>query len=76
MLHRPELANHHYSSPSSYSSNIARKLLIDQQLGGVVNDNNTAFHEDHLDVSNRNLKRLSFRRTDTNIKIINLYDDI
>ena len=74
MLHCPELADHHYSSPASYSSNIVRKILVDQQLGGVVNDNNTAFHEDYLDVSNRNLKRLSFRITDTNNKTINLYD--
>ena len=74
MLHYPELADHHYSSPASYSSNIVRKILIDQQLGGVVNDNNTAFHEDYIDVSNRNLKRLSFRITDTNNKAINLYD--
>ena len=57
MLHCPELADHHYSSPASYSSNIVRKILIDQQLGGVVNDTNTAFHEDFLDVSNRNLKK-------------------
>jgi hypothetical protein len=74
MLHCPELADHHYSSPASYSSNIVRKILIDQQLGGVVNDNNTAFHEDFIDVSNRNLKRLSFRITDTNNKTLNLYD--
>ena len=71
----PELANHHYSSPASYSSNIVRKILIDQQLGGVVNDTNTAFHEDFLDVSNRNLKKkMSFRITDTNNKTINLHD--
>ena len=74
MIHCPELADHHYSSPSSYSSNIVRKVLIDQQLGGVVNDTNSAFHEDYLDVSNRNLKRLSFRITNTDNKVINLYD--
>ena len=74
MLHCPELADHHYSSPASYSSNIVRKILIDQQLSGVVNDNNTAFHEDFLSVGGRNLKRLSFRITDTNNNTINLYD--
>ena len=74
LLHCPELADHHYSSPSSYSSNMVRKVLIDQQLGGVVNDTDSAFHEDYLDVSNQNLKRLSFRKTDTNNKTINLYD--
>ena len=74
MIHCPELADHHYSSPSSYSSNIVRKVLIDAQLGGVVNDLNSSFTEDYIDVSNRNLKRLSFRITDTNNKTINLYD--
>ena len=74
MLHCPELADHHYLSPSSYSSNIVRKVLIDQQLGGVVNDTNSAFHEDFLSVGGRNLKRLSFRITDTNNKTLNLYD--
>ena len=74
MIHCPELADHHYSSPSSYSSNIVRKVLIDAQLGGVVNDNNSTFHEDYIDCSNRNLKRLSFRITDTKNKKINLYD--
>ena len=73
MLHCPELADHHYSSPASYSSNIVKKILIDQQLGGVVNDNNI-FQEDYLDVGGRNLKRLSFRITDTNNKTLNLYD--
>ena len=68
MIHCPELADHHYSSPSSYSSHIVRKVLIDAQLGGVVNDTNSAFHEDYIDVSNRNLKRLSFRITDTKTK--------
>ena len=74
MIHCPELADHHYSSPSSYSSNIVRKVLIDQQLGGVVNDTNTAFHEDYINVGGRNLKPLSFRITDTNNKTLNLYD--
>ena len=74
MLHCAELADHHYSSPALYSSNIVKKIMIDSQLGGVVNDANTAFHEDFLDVSNRNLKNMSFRITDTNNKTINLYD--
>ena len=75
LLHCPELADHHYASPSSYSSNIIRKILIDQQLGGIVNDaHGGAFSEDFLDVGGKNLKRLSFRITDTNNKAINLYD--
>ena len=75
LLHCPELADHHYASPSSYSSNIIRKILIDQQLGGIVNDaHGGAFSEDYIDVGGKNLKRLSFRITDTNNKPINLYD--
>ena len=75
LLHCPELADHHYASPSSYSSNIVRKILIDQQLGGVVNDaHGGAFSEDYIDVGGRNLKRLSFRITDTNNQPINLYN--
>ena len=49
-------------------------MLIDSQLGGVVNDLNTAFHEDSIDVSNKNLKRLSFRITNSENKWMNLYD--
>lgn len=66
LLHCPELADYHYSSPSSYSSSIVRKILIDQQLGGIVNDaHGGVFHEDFIDCSNKNLKRLSFHITDT-----------
>ena len=69
LLHCPELADHHYASPSSYSSNIVRKILIDQQLGGIVNDSHGgAFSPDFIDVGGRNLTRLSFRITDTNKK--------
>ena len=64
VLHCPELADHHCSSPASYPSSIARKILIDQQLGGVVNE--------VLMVAILS-GCLSFRITDTNNKTINLY---
>ena len=35
-LTSPELSDGHYASPNSYSSSIIRKILINQQLGGVV----------------------------------------
>lgn len=57
LLHCPELSGHHYSSPSTYSSSIVRKILIDQQLGGIVNDAPSgAFSEHFIDCSNENLK--------------------
>ena len=73
-IHSPQLSDNRYASPANYSSNIVKKVLIDQQLGGVVNDLNTAFHEDFIDVSHKNLKRLSFRITNSENKLMNLYD--
>ena len=75
LLHCHELADHHYSSPSSYSSNIVKKIIIDAQLGGIVNEvNSQPFMKTLLTCSNKNLKRLSFRITDTNNKTLNLYN--
>ena len=74
-LNSPDLTDHKYSSPISYSSSIIRKILIDQQLGGVVNDAHAgAMSEDYIDVSGKNLKRLSFRLTNEQNKTINLYN--
>ena len=74
-INSPELTNNHYSAPNSYSSSIIRKILISQQLGGVVNDDHgSAFGQDYIDVGNKNLKRLSFRITNEEGKTMNLYD--
>ena len=74
-LNSPDLTDHRYSSPVSYSSSIIRKILIDQQLGGVVNDAHAgAMSEDYIDVSGKKLKILSFRLTDEKSKTINLYN--
>ena len=74
-LNSPELTDHRYSSPINYSSSIIRKILIDQQLGGVVNDAHSgAMSEDYIDVSGKNIKRLSFRLTNEQNKTINLYN--
>ena len=74
-LNSPELTDHRYSSPINYSSSIIRKILIDQQLGGVVNDAHSgAMSEDYIDVSGKNIKRLSFRLTNEQNKTVNLYN--
>ena len=74
-LNSPELTDHKYSSPENYSSSIIRKILIDQQLGGIVNDAHSgAMSEDFINVGGKNLKRLSFRLTNETGKIINLYN--
>ena len=74
-LNSPDLTDHRYGSPVNYSSSIIRKILIDQQLGGAVNDAHSgSMSEDYIDVSGKNLKRLSFRLTDEKNKTINLYN--
>ena len=74
-INSPELTDHHYSAPTSYSSSIIRKILTNQQLGGVVNDDHGgAFGEDFIDVGGKNLRRLSFRITNEESKTMNFYD--
>ena len=74
-LNSPELTDHKYSSPQNYSSSIIRKILIDQQLGGIVNDSHSGnMSEDFINVGGKNLKRLSFRLTNETGKVINLYN--
>ena len=74
-INSPELTDNHYSAPNSYSSSIVRKILINQQLGGVVNDDHGgAFGEDFINVGGKNLRRLSFRITNEESKTMNFYD--
>ena len=74
-INSPELTDHHYSAPNSYSSSIIRKILIDQQIGGVVNDaHGGVFADDFIDVGGKNLRRLSFRITNEESKTMNFYD--
>ena len=68
------LSDYRYSAPNTYSSNIIKKVLISQQLGGIVNDAGSSLSEDYLDVSNRNLKKLDFRITDERGVVMNLYN--
>ena len=68
------LSDYRYSAPNTYSSNIIKKVLISQQLGGIVNDAGSSLSEDYIDVSNRNLKKLDFRITDERGVVMNLYN--
>jgi hypothetical protein len=73
-INSPELADHHISAPSNYSSSIIRKVLVNEQLGGIINDTSAALSEDYISVGGKNLKRLSFRITDDKSNTLNLYD--
>ena len=68
------LSDYRYSAPNSYSSSIIRKVLITEQLGGVINDNQAVHTEDYIDIGGRNLKRLDFKITDETGTVMNLYN--
>ena len=69
----PELSDYRYSAPSTYSSSIIKKVLVNSQLGGIINDAGSSLSEDFIDISNKNLKRLSFKITDEKGVVLNLY---
>ena len=71
-----EMLTHHrcYQLLTNSCTSIIQKVLITQQLGGIINDSGATLNEDHIDVGNRNIKRLSFKITDETGKVMNLYD--
>ena len=69
----PTLSDYRYSAPNTYSSSIIKKVLVSQQLGGVINDAGSSLSEDYIDIGNKNLKRLEFRITDERGTPLNLY---
>ena len=73
-INSPELADHHISAPSNYSSSIIRKVFVSEQLGGIINDTSAPLSKDYISVGGKNLKRLSFRITDDKSNTLNLYD--
>ena len=68
------LSDYRYSAPTSYSSSIIKKVLVNSQLGGIINDHGANLSEDYIDVSNKNLKRLDFKITDERGVVMNLYN--
>ena len=70
----PTLSDYRYSAPNTYSSSIIRKVLVSQQLGGVINDAGSSLSEDYIDIGNKNLKRLEFKITDERGTVMNLYN--
>ena len=72
-LASPTLSDYRYSAPNTYSSSIIKKVLVNQQLGGVINDAGSSLSEDYIDIGNKNLKRLQFKITDERGTVMNLY---
>ena len=73
-INSPELADHHLMSPSTYSSSIIRKVVVNSQLGGIINDISAPLSEDYIAVGGKNLKRMTFRITDDKSNTLNLYN--
>ena len=67
------LSDYRYSAPNTYSSSIIKKVLVNQQLGGVINDAGSSLSEDYIDIGNKNLKRLEFKIIDERGVVMNLY---
>ena len=70
----PTLSDYRYSAPNTYSSSIIKKVLVSQQLGGVINDAGSSLSEDYIDIGNKNLKRIEFKITDERGTVMNLYN--
>ena len=68
-----ELSDFHYSAPDGYSNSIIKKTNMMFNVGGITVNSNAPLVNDWIDVSNRSLKRLRFRITDSRGKTVNLH---
>ena len=69
-----ELSDFHYSAPDGYSNSIIKKTNMMFNVGGITVSTSPPLVNDWIDVSNRSLKRLKFRITDSRGKTVNLHN--
>ena len=69
-----ELSDFHYSAPDGYSNSIIKKVNMMFNVGGITVSQSAPLVNDWIDVSNRSLKRLRFRITDSRGKTVNLHN--
>ena len=69
-----ELSDFHYSAPDGYSNSIIKKTNMMFNVGGITVSTSPPLVNDWIDVSNRSLKRLRFRITDSRGKTVNLHN--
>ena len=69
-----ELSDFHYSAPDGYSNSIIKKVNMMFNVGGITVNTSAPLVNDWIDVSNRSLKRLRFRITDSRGKTIDLHN--
>ena len=67
----PELSNNNFHSPSAFSNAIIKKVPVNAPFAGIISDSGLSDH-DVVNVSKRNVKRLTFRIMDGAGNVIDL----
>ena len=60
----PELSNNNFHSRSAFSNAIIKKVPVNASFAGIISDGYGITDFDYINVSKRNIKRLTFRITD------------
>ena len=60
----PELSNNNFHSSSAFSNAIIKKVPVNAPFAGIISDSYGITDYDYINVSKRNIKRLTFRRMD------------
>ena len=68
----PELSNNNFHSPSAFSNAVIKKIPVNAPFAGVIIDSYGITEYDYINVSKRNIKRLTFRITDGAGNVIDL----
>ena len=68
----PELSNNNFHSPSAFSNAVIKKIPVNAPFAGVISDSYGIAEYDFINVSKRNIKRLTFRITDGAGNVIDL----
>ena len=68
----PELSNNNFHSPSAFSNGIIKKVPVNAPFAGIVSDSYGITDFDYVNVSKRNIKRLTFRILDGAGNVIDL----
>ena len=68
----PELSNTNFHSPSAFSNAVIKKIPVNAPFAGVISDSYGITEYDSINVSKRNIKRLTFRITDGAGNVIDL----
>ena len=66
------MSNNNFHSPSAFSNAIIKKVPVNAPFAGIVSDSYGITEYDYVNVSKRNVKRLTFRIMDGAGNVIDL----